>query len=128
MRGFFCCFEAGSARDALRQVFADARCLAFEITQVIQLGATHRTATLDLHRVDARAVGLEDALDAGAVRDLAHGERRVEASIGDRDHDAFDMRFEHIGKLVERGFALPRKPVKLNKAAKIFILIRYAFI
>jgi len=33
-----------------------------------------------------------------------------------------------LEKLVERGFALPRKPVKLNKAAKIFILIRYAFI
>ncbi|HEX7789851.1 MAG TPA: squalene/phytoene synthase family protein, partial [Afipia sp.] len=33
-----------------------------------------------------------------------------------------------LEKLVERGFALPRRPVKLNKAAKIFILIRYAFI
>jgi phytoene synthase len=33
-----------------------------------------------------------------------------------------------LEKLVERGFALPRKPVKLSKAAKIFILIRHAFI
>ncbi|MES2751704.1 MAG: presqualene diphosphate synthase HpnD [Pseudomonadota bacterium] len=33
-----------------------------------------------------------------------------------------------LDKLVERGFALPRTPVKLSKAAKIFILIRYAFI
>ncbi len=33
-----------------------------------------------------------------------------------------------LNKLVERGFALPRRPVKLSKAAKIFILIRYAFI
>jgi phytoene synthase len=33
-----------------------------------------------------------------------------------------------LEKLVERGFALPRKPVRLSKAAKIFILIRYAFI
>jgi len=33
-----------------------------------------------------------------------------------------------LEKLVERGFALPRRPVKLSKAAKIFILIRYAFI
>ena len=33
-----------------------------------------------------------------------------------------------LEKLVERGFALPRKPVKLSKAAKIFILIRYALI
>lgn len=33
-----------------------------------------------------------------------------------------------LEKLVERGFSLPRRPVKLSKAAKIFILIRYAFI
>ena len=33
-----------------------------------------------------------------------------------------------LEKLVERGFAPPRSPVKLSKAAKIFILIRYAFI
>ena len=30
--------------------------------------------------------------------------------------------------LVARGFALPREPVRLNKAAKIAILLRYAFI
>lgn len=33
-----------------------------------------------------------------------------------------------LDKLVERGFALPRAPVKLSKAAKLFILFRYAFI
>jgi presqualene diphosphate synthase len=30
--------------------------------------------------------------------------------------------------LVERGFANPRKPVRLNKMAKIAIVLRYAFI
>jgi phytoene synthase len=30
--------------------------------------------------------------------------------------------------LVARGFALPRAPVRLNKAARIAILLRYAFI
>jgi phytoene synthase len=33
-----------------------------------------------------------------------------------------------LDKLVARGFAPPRHPVGLSKAAKIFILIRYAFI
>jgi phytoene synthase len=33
-----------------------------------------------------------------------------------------------LDKLVARGFAPPRQPVGLSKAAKIFILIRYAFI
>jgi len=30
--------------------------------------------------------------------------------------------------LVERGFAAPRTPVRLNKMARIAILLRYAFI
>ena len=30
--------------------------------------------------------------------------------------------------LVARGFALPRDPVRLNKVARIAILLRYAFI
>jgi presqualene diphosphate synthase len=33
-----------------------------------------------------------------------------------------------LRRLVARGFAPPREPVKLSKAAKIFILARYAFI
>ncbi len=33
-----------------------------------------------------------------------------------------------LDRLVKRGFALPRAPVKLSKAAKIFILLRHAFI
>jgi phytoene synthase len=30
--------------------------------------------------------------------------------------------------LVERGFATPRRPVRLNKMARIAIVLRYAFI
>jgi phytoene synthase len=30
--------------------------------------------------------------------------------------------------LVTRGFATPRSPVRLNKAARIAIILRYAFI
>ena len=33
-----------------------------------------------------------------------------------------------LDRLVQRGFALPRAPVKLSKAAKIFIVLRHAFI
>ncbi|HEY0235231.1 MAG TPA: presqualene diphosphate synthase HpnD [Afipia sp.] len=33
-----------------------------------------------------------------------------------------------FNKLLERGFALPRAPVKVSKAAKMYILLRYAFI
>ena len=32
-----------------------------------------------------------------------------------------------LDRLVQRGFALPRAPVKLRKAAKIFIVLRHAF-
>ena len=33
-----------------------------------------------------------------------------------------------LGLLIERGFATPRLPVRLNKAARIAIILRYAFI
>ncbi|HEY0219888.1 MAG TPA: presqualene diphosphate synthase HpnD [Afipia sp.] len=33
-----------------------------------------------------------------------------------------------FNKLLARGFALPRTPVKVSKAAKMYILLRYAFI
>lgn len=33
-----------------------------------------------------------------------------------------------FNKLLERGFALPRSPVKVSKAAKMYIVLRYAFV
>src|SRR5690606_29756479 len=71
------------------QVFLDARLLALEATQVVQLAGADATAALDLDRLDRRAVGLEHALDAVAVRDLAHGERGVEAGVLLADDHAF---------------------------------------
>ena len=42
----------------------------------------------DRHRLDGRTVGLENALDALAVRNLAHGERRVQTTALDGDDHA----------------------------------------
>src|SRR5690349_10286143 len=67
----------------------DARGLAGQIAEVIQLGASHAAAALHFDFADGRAVGLEHALDAFAVRNLAYGERGVEAAVALRDHHAF---------------------------------------
>ncbi len=71
------------------QVFLDAGSLAFQATQVVQLAGADLTTTLHFDRVDDGAVGLEHALDAVAVRDLAHGERGVQAGVLGGDDDAF---------------------------------------
>src|ERR1700704_5586645 len=70
-------------------LFLDPRGLAGQIAQVVELGAAHAAATLDGDLADGRAVGLEHALDALAVRDLAHRERGVESAVAARDHDTF---------------------------------------
>src|SRR5688500_206454 len=75
--------------DVRAEIFLDAGSLAFQATQVVQLRAAHLAATLQHHRLDRRAVRLEHALDAGAVRDLAHGEGRVQARVLARDDHAF---------------------------------------
>src|SRR4026209_1903930 len=64
----------------------DARCLAGAVAQVVELCAAHVAAALHGDRAERRAVGLEHALDALAVRDLAHGERGVEPAVAARDH------------------------------------------
>src|SRR5690606_38714116 len=71
------------------QVFLDARLLALQAAQVVQLAGTDLAAALDLDRVDGRAVALEHALHAVAVGDLAHGERGVEAGVLPADDHAF---------------------------------------
>src|ERR1700722_4610718 len=70
------------------QVFLDAGSLAFQATQVVQLAGADLTTTLHFDRVDDGAVGLENALDAVAVRDLADGERGVQAGVLGGDDDA----------------------------------------
>src|SRR6202008_778308 len=67
---------------------ADAGRLAAPSAQVIQLGAPHLAATDDLDRVDHRRIERKHALDALAVRDLAHREVLVEAVAGAADAHA----------------------------------------
>src|SRR3984957_14087611 len=69
-------------------LFFDARRLTSARAQIIELGAAHAAAALDRDLRDARAIGLERAFHTLAVRDLAHGERGVEATIAARNHDA----------------------------------------
>src|SRR5882672_9086857 len=78
----------GLAVLAMVLLLGDARRLAAPSAQVIELGATHLAAAHDLHRVDHRRKDREDALDALAVGDLAHGEILVEAGAGAPDADA----------------------------------------
>src|SRR3546814_5421237 len=78
---FGCGFGGGARLGVAGKVFLDARLLAFQATQVIQLAGADRATALDLDRIDGGAVRLEDALDAIAVRDLAHGEGGVEAGV-----------------------------------------------
>src|SRR5688572_6660528 len=75
----------GGGGVARSDVLADTRGLALAIAQVVQLRARDLAAALDLHGLDRRAEALEHALDARAVRDLAHRERRMQTAALDRD-------------------------------------------
>src|SRR5438046_1988458 len=66
-------------------LFLDPRSLAGQVAQIVELGAAHAAAALDGDLADRRAVGLEDPLDALAVRDLAHRERGVESAVAAQD-------------------------------------------
>src|SRR3546814_10720200 len=76
---FGCGLGGGARLGVAGQVFLDARLLAFQATQVVQLAGADRATALDLDRIYGRAVRLAHALDAVAVRDLAHGEGGFEA-------------------------------------------------
>src|ERR1041385_7228098 len=66
-------------------LLGDARLLAAQSAQVIELGAAHLAAAHDLDRVDHRRIEREHALDALAVGNLAHREALVDAAAGARD-------------------------------------------
>src|SRR5262249_5379108 len=68
----------------------DARRLAAAAAQVIELGAADLAAAHQLDAGDPRAVEREDALDAFAVGDLAHGEGGVQPGILAGDADALE--------------------------------------
>src|SRR5256885_15626801 len=63
--------------------------LAAALAQVVQLGTTHITATLDFDAGDQGRVGLERTLHAFTAGDLAHGEAAVQATVALGDHHAF---------------------------------------
>src|SRR5580700_4528773 len=83
-------------------LFLDARGLAGQVAQVIELRAAHAAAPLDGDVADGRAVGLEHALHTLAVRDLAHGEGGVQPAIAPGDHHtlvglhALAVAFDHL--------------------------------
>src|ERR1700688_5066931 len=106
--------ERGSVGPGLDLLF-DARGLAGQIAQVVQLRAPHTAAALDRNLGDARAVDRESALDALAVRNLAYRERGVETSIAARDDDAFirlnalAIAFDHLDLHHDRIAGLERR-------------------
>src|SRR3954454_25128879 len=67
----------------------DARRLAAQVAQVIQLGAAHLAAAHDLDRVDHRRHHRKYPFDAFAVANLAHREALIEPTAGTADADAF---------------------------------------
>src|SRR4051794_36713535 len=67
---------------------ADAGRLAAQATQVIELGAPDLAAPHHLDRIDHRRIQRKDALDAFAIRNLAHREILVEAAAGTADAHA----------------------------------------
>src|SRR4029079_6424423 len=79
----------GAFRAAGTLGLGDARLLAAESTQIIELGAANFAAANHLDRVDHGRVEREHALDALSVRNLAHREVLVDAAARTADADAF---------------------------------------
>src|ERR1044071_3700867 len=83
------CRGLGTFRTAGTLALGDARLLAAESTQIIKLGAADFAAADQLDRIDHRRIEREHALDALAVRNLAHGEVLVQSAPGAANADAF---------------------------------------
>src|SRR3984885_6114723 len=83
-------------------LFLDARGLAGQVAQVVELGAAHAAAALDGDVADGRAVGLENALHTLPLRGLAHGEGGVQPAIAPGDNPtlvglhALAVAFDHL--------------------------------
>src|SRR6185503_7335981 len=82
--------RSGRRHDHLGFLFLDARGLAGQLAQVVQLRATHAAAAQYLDVADHRAVYREDALDTDAVGDLPNGERLADTGPTLGDADAFE--------------------------------------
>src|SRR5688500_6209057 len=74
----------------LRLALLDARRLAGEVAEIIELRAPHAATAHDLDLGQHRAVKREDALDADAVGDLTNRERRAHTGAAPRDADALE--------------------------------------
>src|SRR5262252_1377579 len=85
---YSCAAGYAAVRTGVSDLFLDSRRLAGQVAQVVELGATHAATALDRDVTDRGAIGLEDALDALAVGDLAHRERGVQAAVAPGDDDA----------------------------------------
>src|SRR5262249_9592452 len=68
----------------------DAGCLAPEVAQVVETRAANFALACDFDRRDRRRVQREDALDASAEADAAHGEGGARGAALLRDHNAFE--------------------------------------
>src|SRR5688500_13899106 len=79
-----------SRHDDSHLLFLDARCLAGELAQVVQLRPAHATATHHLNVADHWAVHGKDALDANTVRNLADCERLADTTAAAGDAHAFE--------------------------------------
>jgi len=84
---FFRCYCFGLFRplDALQ-----ARRLALQLAQVIQLGAADATLAQYFDRTDGWRIDREDALDSNSKADAAHRETCARRFSTDFDHDAFE--------------------------------------
>src|SRR4029077_2555818 len=84
------------------ELFLDARRLARQVAQIVELGAAHAAAALHRDVADRRAVGLEHALHPLAVGDLAHGKGGVQSTVAlGNDHalvglDALAVALDHL--------------------------------
>src|SRR6187200_27566 len=79
--------QSGGSRLA---ALLDLGCLAAQVAEVVELGATDVTAGHDLDGLEDRGVQREGALDADAEGDLADGERAADPRTVDADHDALE--------------------------------------
>ena len=75
---------------ALTNLFFDSRRLAAALAQVIKFCTAHITTTFHRDIRDARTMRLKNTLHTLAMRNLTHGESRIEAAIAFCDNDTFE--------------------------------------
>ena len=76
------------ANDAELELFFDSGSLAGKTAQIVKLGSSDVTATLDFNVTYQRAVRLKHALNAFTMRNFSNGESRVQTAISLSDHNA----------------------------------------